>query len=402
MKSKYRTFGLSTLLAVIAVVAATLVGYRSGFKSGIIDREAATVSTQSYYVAPLVIVEGGDPGHSVGYDKLITLITSTVSSDSWGNGGGSIKVDLLNRSLQVSQTARVHSELDCFFDMFDQINSLQLSQYVKTVSTQSYYVAPLVIVEGGDPGHSAGYDKLITLITSTVSSGSWGNGGGSIKVDLLNRSLQVSQTARVHSELDCFFDMFDQINSLQLSQYVKLVDKQLKAARDDAEELAIAGDFSHAKRVLAEAMKKIGNGMIQLTELASDLARSEVALKSGREACLEQVWLLESGTGSRLVTGNSEESNTEGAKIEDMTPEQIIQQHIVEVKKQIEDLGSALPSDLAVYFSNYEKMVKSEAAMARVQKLASQKEKLIQGLDYGDRAIGPPVGRSASSRYYNK
>ena len=136
MKSKYLRFGLSTVLAVTAVVAAMLVGYRSGFKSGIIDRELATVSTRSYYVGPLTIAADLDQNQTPDDSKLITLITSTVSPDSWGKSGGSIKVDQQNQSLLVSQTARVHSELDCFFKILVQLDRLQLDKEIKSVSMQ--------------------------------------------------------------------------------------------------------------------------------------------------------------------------------------------------------------------------------------------------------------------------
>ena len=76
MKSKYRTFGVSAILAVTAVVAATLVGYRSGFEHGMSHAEAATVSTQSYYVGPVVVATGGNPNQTQDYSKLISLITA--------------------------------------------------------------------------------------------------------------------------------------------------------------------------------------------------------------------------------------------------------------------------------------------------------------------------------------
>ena len=234
MKSKYRTFGVSAILAITAVVAAMLVGYQSGFKNGIMDREAATVSTRSYYVAPLVIADKSAPSHTPDYSPLITLIRSTVSSDSWGNRGGSIEVDQQNHSLLVSQTAHVHRELDCFFKMLVRLDRLRMQKDVKSV------------------------------------------------------------------------------------------DMQLKTARDDAEELAIAANSAHIERVLAELIKKIENGMLQLPELALDLARSEAALKSGREACEEYIWLHESGGGFRPgameTAGNPKEVTAAGKTIAGFTP----------------------------------------------------------------------------------
>ena len=306
MKSKYRTFGVTAILAITAVVAAMLVGYKSGFKNGIIDRDAATVSTRSYYVAPLVIADKSAPSQTPDYSPLITLIRSTVSSDSWGNRGGSIEVDQQNHSLLVSQTVHAHRELDCFFKMLVRLDRLRMQKDVKSV------------------------------------------------------------------------------------------DMQLKTARDDAEELAIAANSAHIERVLAELIKKIENGMLQLPELALDLARSEAALKSGREACEEYIWLHESGggfrPGSMETAGNPEETTAEGNKIAGITPKEYMQRHIIKVKQQIGDLRSVLSSDLAIYRSNYKKAVKFEAAMATVQKLQIQKEKFVGALDYCDRAIGPFVG----------
>ena len=163
----------------------------------------------------------------------------------------------------------------------------------------------------------------------------------------------------------------------------------------------IAGTTSHMEKCLADFMKKIESKILQRAELALDLARSKAALENGREACRKYIWLLESAgekhSESTGTADNSEEINPEGATIAGITPEEYIQRHVVEVKQQIDDLRSALSSDLEIYRSMYQKMVKREAARATVEKLTGQRENLIEKLDCYDQHIlgdnNGPVGK---------
>ena len=150
-----------------------------------------------------------------------------------------------------------------------------------------------------------------------------------------------------------------------------------------------------------------------LSNLTLDLARSETAFESGREACLQRVWLLENTgkitSGSLQVASNSKDIGNENsrlkelllqrdqliivrnygpnhreikslnltikkrkakidrlikqeAKIPSVLPEQIIQSHIVTIKQQIGDLRQSLDSDLAIDRENYKKTGKPERA----------------------------------------
>ena len=64
---------------------------------------------------------------------------------------------------------------------------------------------------------------------------------------------------------------------------------------------------------------------------------------------------------------------SKGAKVTSDTPEEYIQQHVVKLKQQIDDLRSALSSELAIYRNNSEKAVKYETAKVIVHKLRSHK-----------------------------
>ena len=226
--------------------------------------------------------------------------------------------------------------------------------------------------------------------------------------------------------------------STRFQKEVKDVNERLTKARDSAEALAIAGNADHIQRIITDLMSKIDQDKAVLSELTSDLARSETALENGREACMEQIWLLE-GSGSlpvnsvemqdnstqisnerRMVEeleltrdqlivvknygpGHSEVQaynlainerkakikalSSEGATITGILPEQIIQRYVVGLKQQIGDVRLALSSKLAVYRENYEKAVKSERAIAEVEELTMEKEKLVNKLDIADRQI---------------
>ena len=226
--------------------------------------------------------------------------------------------------------------------------------------------------------------------------------------------------------------------SSRFQKEVKDVDTRLTEARNTAEKLAVAGDSNHVQRIIAESMTKIDAEKSMLSELTNDLARSETAIENGREACLEQIWLLEADGkikgGSINIQDNSEMIARERIRIEElelaretlirvqklgmghsqvqaytlqinnrkekiealeaepvkivgMLPEQIIQRYIVGVKQNITDLRLTLDSDNAYYRHNYEKAVKSARAVAEVEDLRLEKAKLVDKLDVADRQI---------------
>ena len=226
--------------------------------------------------------------------------------------------------------------------------------------------------------------------------------------------------------------------SARFQKEVREVNERLVTARDNAEELAIAGSADHIQRIIADSMKKIDEEKALLSDLTSELARSETALENGRDACMEHIWLLESSnripSGSLDIQDKSEQIasevkmieelemqrdqlivvknygpghnevqaynlaiNDRKAKVENLTasgtrimgllPEQIIQRYIVGIKQQIGDIRGALSTDLAIYRQNYEKATKSERAIAEVEELSMEKEKLVNKLDIADRRI---------------
>ena len=219
---------------------------------------------------------------------------------------------------------------------------------------------------------------------------------------------------------------------------VKVVSKELIAARDRSEALAIAGRSEHVQRIIADLIKKIEQEKVQLSELTSYLARSEAALENGQDACLEHIWILERAgkieDGSLQILTNGDQIaaelrtieelelqrdqlfvvrnlgpghasvrsltlaiderkakiaklEQEGAKIIGAGPEQIIQRFIVLVKQQIGDLRQTLDSDLAVYNENWIKAVKAERAALEVAELLALKEKLVKQSDVADRQV---------------
>ena len=232
----------------------------------------------------------------------------------------------------------------------------------------------------------------------------------------------------------------------QLRDDIKSVDKQLHAIEKEAEGLATTGPPpERIQQLLTEQRKRIENGKTQLGQLTSDLNRSQVALENGREACLELIWLMkEAGRISQplltavelnklpesvsaeqmvldelelqrqaLVVNRSkqakvkslrlaiEKQNAKVAKLMqeweqkqkdgtlELTPEQVVQQHVVDLKQQIGDLRLALDADLKKYRSDYEKAVKAEpaASNANVKKLKTERDKLLIKLQLVDEQI---------------
>ena len=224
----------------------------------------------------------------------------------------------------------------------------------------------------------------------------------------------------------------------RMREELKAVDKQLKAAREEADSPIYIGPTKQIQAVIAESMKTIEKGKSQLVELTSDLARCETALENGREACMEQIWILEDRGGQKGLDDPSVNANHEqiaketriveelelkkdklivynhypnkgklksiqlaikeqDAKIAELTaagagafkisPEQLLQSYIVGLKQQIGDVRLSLSSDLEAYRSNYENAVKSYDPDAKVKKLENDRAKLEIELERLDKQI---------------
>ena len=117
----YRTFGLAALLGLTAIIAATIAGYQNGFAVGESDGLDSKTLTKSYSVGPLVIARDGEENATPDYQPLIDLITSTISSDTWGNVDTSIQAIAQNHSLVIVQTASIHDQIQ---DMLNKLNGL--------------------------------------------------------------------------------------------------------------------------------------------------------------------------------------------------------------------------------------------------------------------------------------
>ena len=226
---------------------------------------------------------------------------------------------------------------------------------------------------------------------------------------------------------------------------VKTVDQRLQAERTRT--LVVSVPSVQLGSVAAEMMEEIEAKKILLEELLSDLRKSEAALKDGREACMEYVWILENGGklevgllddgfrspvrfaqvkkvfelyGQRdrvLVVSHPDPEvvqalnlriNEEEEKLRELTsnenkvreakglvvsPEEIIQRFITSKKKQIGELRTALKTDLATYSQNYEKVVGSDNAAHKmnaahkIRELELLKEKLLEKAASVDRQI---------------
>ena len=66
-------------------------------------------------------------------DDLIELITSTVKPDSWDDVGGPGAIDAYNGLFVVSQTAKVHEQVEHVFDMLRKAAGLQATKGEKVV-----------------------------------------------------------------------------------------------------------------------------------------------------------------------------------------------------------------------------------------------------------------------------
>ena len=219
---------------------------------------------------------------------------------------------------------------------------------------------------------------------------------------------------------------------------VKLVEKELKVARDEVEKHAIAGKPEHLQRLVSQLMTKIDEEKAFLAELTSNLARSEEALENGVEDCVEHIWILEKNgslpVNSMQFRDNSEQIafeqrniealelqrdqltvterlgpghadiqalnlainerkskvevlEAEGTQVTGPGPEQIIQRFIVSLKQQIGDVRLTLDADLANYEENYIKAVKSERALLEMAQLEAAKEEFKERSILADRSL---------------
>jgi len=183
----------------------------------------------------------------------------------------------------------------------------------------------------------------------------------------------------------------------------------------------------------AEKMEEIEAKKSLYDELLLDLRKSEAALKDGREACMECVWILENG--GKLEVGSLDDRirspillaqakkvdelnlqrdrvfvvshpdpevvqalnlriNEEEEKLRELTsnenkvreakglgvsPEEIIQRFITSKKKQIGELRTALETDFAAYSEIYEEAVRSERNELYEKAARSERNEIYQG-----------------------
>ena len=198
----------------------------------------------------------------------------------------------------------------------------------------------------------------------------------------------------------------------QIGDLRQVLDANLAIVHENYEK-TIAGNPANPELESADWSEKIEDKKRMLSKLTSDLARSETAFESGREACLQHVWRLENSgkitSGSLQVASNSKDIGNKNsrlmelelqrdqlviirnygpnhreikslnltikklkteidrlikqeAKIPSVLPEQIIQSYIATIKQQIGDLRQSLDSDLVIDRENYKKTGKPERA----------------------------------------
>ena len=210
---------------------------------------------------------------------------------------------------------------------------------------------------------------------------------------------------------------------------VEAVVEQLEMARDQVESLPLNGASEIFQQINARLAKKIGSQRSQLATLESQLTQHEAVLNKGRDACVEHIWLLESGgpllrsvkkdnteqisqlievieklklekeaVNSKRVellcrTPNQSidlaidaqkariaELNSQQEKVEGLVPEEIMRRLILDFKQQITELAAEMSSDLAI-LDAYETTLK---AKAEYEELKNQKESLVRKLEYLD------------------
>jgi hypothetical protein len=113
-RRRWWSFGVGTLLFLMACVA----GYLSGFRLGA-DEKRTQARKQAFYSAVYDVGDlvSLDPNATVGasdFDELIELIISTVASETWVENGGpeaEIRPFPTNKSLVVSNTGAVHEQI---------------------------------------------------------------------------------------------------------------------------------------------------------------------------------------------------------------------------------------------------------------------------------------------------
>lgn len=92
------------------------------------EEEESALVTRVYPVGDLISNERLAPYHSSGYDPLIDVIVSTVSSETWAeNGGGEAEIREFHaaRALIVSQTFRTHLLIEELLDDIRRVGRAQ-------------------------------------------------------------------------------------------------------------------------------------------------------------------------------------------------------------------------------------------------------------------------------------
>ena len=142
------------------------------------------------------------------------------------------------------------------------------------------------------------------------------------------------------------------VSATIITTYENHLDEKYRSPSADTVDLstllATGPPSAKIRLATAEKMDEIEAKKSLYEELLSDLRKSEAALKDGRVACIEYVWILKNG--GKLETGS----------LDDVSPEEIIQRFITSKKKPIDELRTALNTDLAAYSEIYKEAVLSE------------------------------------------
>ncbi len=112
IKRRRFRFSIAFLLFLMTCVSGYFFGYQSGYNSG--AKYEATISSKVYYVEDLIKAADAPADWSAkkkDFDKLIELITSTVSKKEWDNGISKIIPFPQQVSLVVNCTGKTHNQV---------------------------------------------------------------------------------------------------------------------------------------------------------------------------------------------------------------------------------------------------------------------------------------------------
>lgn len=122
-------FSIAFLLLLMTCVAGYFAGHQSGYESGYDSgsdaKYKATIVTQSYYVKDLIKpAEAPDDwlARKKDFDKLIDLITSTISANEWRNGSAVIRPFAKPVFLTIRCKRLIHEEIT---DLLQQLRDFE-------------------------------------------------------------------------------------------------------------------------------------------------------------------------------------------------------------------------------------------------------------------------------------